>query len=641
MSAPKDQERREALEALAARVRGADDAIIDGFLASSKTFLESLEQVKLPAGATVAPAPAAEAPSDVEAAVAAQGALIRKLKEADGLMNSDSALQEAVTELKRLKLLSAGGTMAADAAPPPPAPPKAKGASPAKKKAAPTPAAAVEESEDSLMASRLAKAEAMRAAGGEPYAYSFSATHLATALADEYASLGNGEVDDDAAVAVSGRVMLMRQFGKLAFLTLQDSSGTVQLYLEKKRIGDGMKDLLGSIDIGDIVGASGSVKRTDKGELSVYTRECTMLTKAIRPLPDKWAGLTDVNKRYRQRYLDMITSPKVRTTFATRARITSYIRQHLDTRGFLEIETPCLISEPGGAEAKPFETHHNALGLPLTLRIATELYLKRLVVGGFDKVYEIGRIFRNEGISTRHNPEFTSIELYQAYADYQDMMELCEALISGASQHVNGETVVSYGGVEVDLTPPWRRVTMSDLVMEAMPDKFDFGALSTSAEDLARAREAARSAGVHKVDEATSAGQILAMCFDELCEENLMQPTFVTDYPVEISPLAKPHRSKPGVTERFELFVVGRELANAFSELTDPVEQRERFGVQAAKKAAGDEEACGVDEDFLLALEHGMPPTGGIGIGIDRLIMLLTDSPSIKDVIAFPLLRPE
>jgi len=398
---------------------------------------------------------------------------------------------------------------------------------------------------------------------------------------------------------------------------------------------------LAHTDAGDIVGARGSVKRTDKGELSVYVREGTMLTKAIRPLPDKWAGLTDVNKRYRQRHLDMIVNPEVRRTFATRARITSFIRRYLDERGFLEIETPALHAQAGGAEAKPFETFHNALGLPLTLRIATELYLKRLIVGGFDKVYELGRIFRNEGISTRHNPEFTSIELYQAYADYRDIMQLTEALITGAAQEVCGGTVVDYQGVSIDLTPPWRRVTMHELVRDAMPDNFDFEALGDSAEDLEKARAAAAAAGVPKTGEATSVGKLLAMAFDELVEENLVQPTFVTDYPIEISPLAKPHRSKPGVTERFELFVVGRELANAFSELTDPIDQRGRFEEQAAKKAAGDDEACGVDEEFLAALEVGMPPTGGLGIGIDRLVMLLTDSPTIKDVIAFPLLRPE
>jgi len=430
----------------------------------------------------------------------------------------------------------------------------------------------VELSTDELMAQRLKKAESMREAGEEPYAYSFAATHLATALAEQYASLPAGEVDESAEVALSGRVLAKRVFGKLAFFTLQDSSGTVQLYLEKKRIGEGFKALLGLIDMGDIVGARGGVKRTDKGELSVYCSECVMLTKAIRPLPDKWSGLTDVNKRYRQRYLDMIVNPSVRSTFATRARITSFIRRTLDERGFLEIETPALHAEAGGAEAKPFETYHNALGLPLTLRIATELYLKRLVVGGFDRVYELGRIFRNEGISTRHNPEFTSIELYQAYADYSDMMELAETLIAGAAEHVKGTTRVTYGDVEIDLTPPWRRVTMHELVRDAMPDRFDFSVLGDTAEEVEAARAAAAAAGVPKVSEATSVGQLLAMCFDELVEETLVQPTFVTEYPVEISPLAKPHRSKPGLTERFELFVVGRELANAFSELTDPID---------------------------------------------------------------------
>ena len=498
-----------------------------------------------------------------------------------------------------------------------------------------------EEEEEVIIARRIAKVASIREAGKEPFAYTFKATHSSDSFAEEYAALPNGEVDETKEVALSGRVMLKRMFGKLAFLTVRDSSGTVQIYLDKKRIGGDFKALVQSIDIGDIVGAMGGVKRTDKGELSVFAAECLMLTKAIRPLPDKWLGLTDVNKRYRQRYLDMIVNPEVRETFAARARITSYIRQTLDADGFLEIETPCFNSQAGGAEAKPFETFHNALGMPLTLRIATELYLKRLIVGGFDRVYEIGRIFRNEGISTRHNPEFTSIELYQAYADYSDMMDLAERLIAGACQTVHGKTVVTYQGTEVDLTPPWRRVTMSDLVRDAMPDNFDFSSLGTSEEDLATAQGAASAAGVPKTSEATSVGQVLALCFDELCEENLIQPTFVTDYPVEISPLAKPHRSKPGVTERFELFVVGRELANAFSELTDPIDQRERFEAQAAKKAAGDEEACGVDEEFLTALEHGMPPTGGIGIGIDRLIMLLTDSASIKDVIAFPLLRPE
>jgi lysyl-tRNA synthetase class 2 len=575
---------------------------------------------------------------ELEAQIKAQGDLVRAAKEAlkagTGEKSEVDAAVAALLDLKgRLPVTEEAAPAAAKAAPKKKKGGGGGGGKQGKKGAEPE----EELSEEKIVEQRKEKVRQIRAAGGEPFAYGFDATHLSSAFAEEYASLPNGEVDESKTVALSGRVMLKRMFGKLAFLTVQDSEGTVQIYLDKKRIGENFKALVQSIDIGDIVGATGGVKRTDKGELSVFAAECLMLTKSIRPLPDKWAGLTDVNKRYRQRYLDMIVNPNVRKNFATRARITSYIRSTLDGQGFLEIETPCFNSQAGGAEAKPFETFHNALGMPLTLRIATELYLKRLIVGGFDRVYEIGRIFRNEGISTRHNPEFTSIELYQAYADYETMMDVAESLIAGACEHVHGKTQVEYQGVPIDLTPPWRRVTMNDLVREAMPDKFDFG----SCDDIEAARAAAAAAGVPKTGDATSVGQLLALAFDELCEENLIQPTFVTDYPVEISPLAKPHRSKPGVTERFELFCVGRELANAFSELTDPMDQRERFEAQAAKKAAGDEEACGVDEDFLTALEHGMPPTGGIGIGIDRLIMLLTDSATIKDVIAFPLLRPE
>lgn len=367
-----------------------------------------------------------------------------------------------------------------------------------------------------------------------------------------------------------------------------------------------------------------------------------MLTKALLPLPDKFHGLTDITKRYRSRHLDLITNPSVRETFRTRAMITSSIRRQLDARGFLELETPVLHTQSGGADAKPFETHHNALDMDLTLRIATELHLKRLVVGGFDKVYEIGRIFRNEGLSTRHNPEFTSIELYQAYSDYNDMMELTEELVSNLAKQVcDGKLTIPYGEHMVNLERPWRRVTMHDIVKEEMPD-FDFAALDVNDPiSLSIAKEAAAKAGVPNIDSLTSVGYVLTACFEELCEPKLIQPTFVTDYPVETSPLAKPHRTKPGLVERFELFVVGRELANAFSELTDPVDQRKRFEGQAAKRAAGDEEACGVDEEYLQAIEQGLPPTGGLGIGIDRLVMLLTNSPSIRDVIAFPLLKPE
>ena len=415
----------------------------------------------------------------------------------------------------------------------------------------------------------------------------------------------------------------------------------IHYFVKLQLIDYNFQDLKAWVDAGDIVGIRGSVRRTDKGELSVYAKEWKMLTKSAAPLPDKWHGLTDISKRYRNRHLDLIVNPTVRVTFRKRAVITSTLRRELDAMGFLEIETPVLHSQSGGAEAKPFETYHNSMDMDLTLRIATELHLKRLIIGGFNKVYEVGRIFRNEGISTRHNPEFTSIELYQAYADYDDMMELTEQLVVAMCDAVSDTRELPYGEHTVSVERPWRRVTMNNIVKEYIPD-IDFESLDPdSAEDLEKAKAAARAAGVPKVDALTSVGYVLNQCFEELCEPDLVQPTFVIDYPIDVSPLAKPHRSKPGYTERFELFATGREIANSFSELTDPVDQRERFDAQAAKKAAGDEEACDVDEEFLQALEQGMPPTGGLGIGIDRLVMLLTNSPSIRDVIAFPLLKAE
>ncbi|KYC38354.1 lysine--tRNA ligase [Scytonema hofmannii PCC 7110] len=495
--------------------------------------------------------------------------------------------------------------------------------------------------EEDIRATRLEKVEQLRQLGMNPYAYHGELTHHAAELQEKFADLPNGE-EVDVEVAVAGRIMARRVFGKLAFFTLQDETGTIQLYLEKKRIEEGMADFADAFDnlkqltdVGDILGAKGTIKRTEKGELSVYVKKYTILTKSLLPLPDKWHGLTDVAKRYRQRYIDLIVNPEVRQTFRRRALITAGIRRYLEQRDFIEIETPVLQSEAGGADARPFITYHNTLEIELYLRIATELHLKRLIVGGFEKVFELGRIFRNEGISTRHNPEFTSIEIYQAYVDYNDMMALTEDIITTVAKEVLGTLEISYQGTPVDLTPPWRRATMHELVKEYTG--LDFNSFQT----LAEAKEASKNAGIEGIEDCSSIGKILNEAFEQKVEENLIQPTFVTDYPVEISPLAKPHRSKPSLVERFELFIVGRETANSFSELTDPIDQRQRLEAQAERKAAGDLEAQGVDEDFLTALEYGMPPTGGLGIGIDRLVMLLTDCASIRDAIAFPLLKPE
>jgi lysyl-tRNA synthetase class 2 len=497
-------------------------------------------------------------------------------------------------------------------------------------------------SSDDIRATRLEKAAQLRQLGLEPYAYRWECTHHAADLQSKYADLPKGE-EVDVEVAIAGRIILRRVFGKLAFFTLQDETGTIQLYLEKQSIQDGMAEIDADAfehlkhltDAGDVMGVRGTIKRTDKGELSVKVRQYSILTKSLQPLPDKWHGLTDVEKRYRQRYVDLIVNPEVRETLWRRAKITAAIRRYLDQQGFIEIETPVLQSEAGGADARPFTTYHNTLEMDLYLRIATELHLKRLIVGGFEKVFELGRIFRNEGISTRHNPEFTTIEIYQAYADYNDMMNLTESLITTVAQEVVGTLQLDYQGQAIALTPPWRRVTMHDLVQEKTG--LDFTQFQTLSEAIA----ACKAIGMTEIDECESIGKLLNEAFEQKVEETLIQPTFVTDYPVEISPLAKPHRSKPGLVERFEMFMVGRETANSFSELTDPVDQRQRLEAQSARKAAGDLEAHDVDEDFLTALEYGMPPTGGLGIGIDRLVMVLTNSASIRDVIAFPLLRSE
>eukprot|EP00741_Cyanophora_paradoxa_P007643 tig00001164_g7392.t1 len=494
-----------------------------------------------------------------------------------------------------------------------------------------------------IRAQRIEKLAGLRAAGMHPFAYKWDANCTTAGLKNTYEPLQPGEEAADGKVmSIAGRVLAKRVFGKLAFFTLQDETGIIQLYLDKTRIDEGMESVPDAfeklkmlIDIGDIIGVKGTMKRTEKGEISIMVQEWQVLTKALLPLPDKWHGLSDVEKRYRQRYVDLIVNSQVRDTFRKRAKITSGIRRYLDDRGFLEIETPVLHSQAGGADARPFVTFHNTLEQDFFLRIATELHLKRLVVGGFEKVYELGRIFRNEGVSTRHNPEFTSIEIYQAYVDYNDMMDLTEDLISRVALEAVGSTKISYQGQEIDLSPPWRRVTMHDIVKENTG--IDFGSFSS----LADAVQAAKGAGVPCPAKLKTVGEVLNHVFEERCEATLQQPTFVTDYPVEKSPLAKAHRSKPGLVERFELFIVGRETANSFSELTDPLDQRKRLEAQQTKKLEGDLEAHGVDEDFITALEHGMPPTGGLGIGIDRLVMLLTDSPSIRDVLAFPLLKSE
>ncbi|WP_413678717.1 lysine--tRNA ligase [Prochlorococcus sp. MIT 0916] len=496
-----------------------------------------------------------------------------------------------------------------------------------------------------LRDTRLEKAKALKSLGQGPYGLNFRPTCSADVLQKKYADLPNGEEKKDE-VSIAGRVTSRRVMGKLAFFTLADETGTVQLFLEKATLNqnqnsaipnNNFENITSLVDSGDWIGVSGILRRTDRGELSIRVFKWSMLSKSLQPLPDKWHGLADVEKRYRQRYLDLIVNPQSRKTFRTRALLVSSIRRWLDAKDFLEIETPVLQSEAGGADARPFITHHNTLDLPLYLRIATELHLKRLVVGGFQRVYELGRIFRNEGISTRHNPEFTSVEIYEAFADYLDMMELTEKLLSSVCEKICGSTKIKYQEQEIDLQPPWRRATMHQLVQEFTG--IDFELFEDNVED---ARAEMLRKGLHVPDKAeSSVGRLLNEAFEQVVEPKLIQPTFVMDYPIEISPLARKHRSKKGLVERFELFIVGRETANAFSELIDPIDQKERLLLQQAKKEAGDLEAQSLDEDFINALEVGMPPTGGLGIGIDRFVMLLTDSPSIRDVIAFPLLRPE
>jgi lysyl-tRNA synthetase, class II len=462
--------------------------------------------------------------------------------------------------------------------------------------------------------------------------YRFEPTATAAGIRAEHGSLAAGE-ETGQQVTVAGRIMLLRHQGKLAFATLRDGSGAeIQLFALAAVTGE--FDGFTRLSLGDWVGATGEVVATKRGELSVKVASWTLLAEARRNFGDKWHGITDVDTRFRQRYADVWANPEARDTLMTRSRIVSLTRRWLEDRGFVEVETPIFHPIPGGATARPFVTHHNALDLDLFLRIAPELYLKRLVVGGFERVFEIGRVFRNEGLSPRHNPEFTMLELYQAYGDYHDAMEITEQLVAHLATEVRGTTQLTYGGRELDLTPPWRRATLVELVEEHAGVRLD---LRMPIDDL---RRVATDHGV-EVDDDWGPGKLILEVYEKTTEHALWGPVFVMDYPKEVSPLARDHRELPGMAERFEPIVAGRELGNAFSELIDPDEQRARFEDQARQKAAGDDEAMVVDEDYLRALDYGLPPTAGLGIGIDRLVMLLTDTHTIRDVILFPTLRPE
>ena len=479
---------------------------------------------------------------------------------------------------------------------------------------------------------RRQKLESLVAVGESPYFNRFPAPDPVASLLERYAGI-EGE-DKSEPHRVAGRLMIKREHGKAAFYVLRDATGSIQLYGNVNNLGHDGFAAYCDFDIGDIVGVAGPVFRTRRGELSIEVESIILLAKALRPLPEKWHGLTDVEIRYRQRYLDLIANEAVHRAFAVRSRVLSSIRRFMDERDFLEVETPILQTIPGGATARSFETHHNALDLELYMRIALELHLKRLIVGGFDKVYEIGRIFRNEGISTKHNPEFTMLESQQAYADYNDVMEMVEQLVAHVAQEVLGTLKVVYRGDEIDLTPPWRRVTLREIIKQQSGVDF------VEYPDRDRLKAKLDELGV-EVDPAAAWGKLVDELLSTFVEPKLIQPTFIIDYPVELSPLARPKDNDSSLVERFEGFIGGIEIANCFSELTDPAEQRSRFAEQVAQREAGDVEAGHMDDDFLTALEYGMPPSGGAGLGIDRLTMILTDSPSIRDVIFFPLLKPE
>ncbi|MBS4175744.1 lysine--tRNA ligase [Bacillus sp. FJAT-49736] len=480
---------------------------------------------------------------------------------------------------------------------------------------------------------RREKMQAIRENGIDPFGKRFDRTHNTEQIKELYEELSKEELDEkNVEVTIAGRIMTKRGKGKAGFAHIQDLQGQIQVYVRKDAVGDESYDLFDSLDLGDIIGVTGTVFKTKVGELSIKVGSFVLLTKSLRPLPDKFHGLKDIEQRYRQRYLDLIMSDESKKTFITRSLIIQSMRRYLDNHGYLEVETPMMHAIAGGASARPFITHHNALDIPLYMRIAIELHLKRLIVGGLEKVYEIGRVFRNEGVSTRHNPEFTMIELYEAYADYKDIMSLTENLIAHIAKEVLGSATVQYGEYEVNLEPEWRRLHMVDAVKEVTGVDF------WKEMSVEEARSLAKEHGI-EITEHMEFGHIVNEFFEQKVEETLIQPTFIYGHPVEISPLAKKNDEDPRFTDRFELFIVGREHANAFTELNDPIDQRQRFENQLKEREQGNDEAHMMDEDFVEALEYGMPPTGGLGIGVDRLVMLLTNSASIRDVLLFPLMK--
>lgn len=476
---------------------------------------------------------------------------------------------------------------------------------------------------------RRQKLDELQKKGKNPFnIVKYNVTHKTKEIIDSFDQL------EGKTVSIAGRLMAKRGMGKSSFCDLQDRDGKIQLFFRINDVGEEAYEEFKKLDIGDIIGVSGTVFKTHMGEISIRVQEYTLLSKSLRPLPEKFHGLKDTDTRYRQRYLDLIVNPEVKRTFILRSKIISSIRSFLDSRGFIEVETPILNIIPGGANARPFITHHNTLDLDMYLRIAPELYLKRLIVGGMEKVYELGRMFRNEGMSIKHNPEFTLLELYEAYTDYHGMMKLTEDLYIHIADEVLGTRKFEYQGQEIDFSLPWARMTMTEAVKKFTG--VDFDTVSSDEEALALAKEK----GLDTTGKTTK-GEILNLFFEEFVEQNLIQPTFIMDYPVEVSPLTKRKPDRPELTERFELFITGREMANAYSELNDPIDQKERFLAQVRKRELGDEEANMMDEDYIVALEHGLPPTGGLGVGIDRLVMLFTNSFSIRDVLLFPTMKPK